>query len=635
MILDHDALVVGAGGAGLWAALELAKAGVDSAVLTKLYPTRSHTGAAQGGVCAALGNQEEDHWEWHMFDTIKGGDYLVDQDAAEVLAREAIETVIELEHMGLPFNRTPDGRIDQRRFGGHTRNYGEGPVKRACFAADRTGHMILQTLYQQCLKAGVKFYDEYHVVDLVTEGGELGDGGRAAGVVAYRIADGELVVLRSKAVLLATGGFGRMFRVTSNAWSLTGDGCALAYRHGVPLEDMEFYQFHPTGIVGIGILLSEAARGEGGILLNGKGERFMERYAPTLKDLAPRDMVSRAIYQEIRAGRGVDGKDYVFMDLRHLGRKVIDEKLPDITDFVRVYQGIEPYTDPIPIQPTAHYAMGGVPTDIVTRVIRDPANTVVPGLYAAGEAACVSVHGANRLGTNSLVDLLVFGRRAGRQMAIDVRTAGMPAVDESVTEPVRAEIEAIRDRAKGERAAVLRAELADVMMDDVGVYRDGVGLERARAKVAELRGRYASVAVHDRTTTFNTDLLEARELGYLLDCAETTVAACINRRESRGAHSREDFPERDDVNFLSHSLATRRGRRDRPGVQAGDDHEVPAQAARLLGRGSIRCRSSCASSASTPSGTARRTRRPTRSKPPRWTGCSTCSTRSRTSRTGR
>ncbi len=557
MIREHDAIVVGAGGAGLWAALELAKAGVDSAVLTKLYPTRSHTGAAQGGVCAALGNQEEDHWEWHMFDTIKGGDYLVDQDAAEVLAREAIETVIELEHMGLPFNRTPEGKIDQRRFGGHTRNYGEGPVMRACFAADRTGHMILQTLYQQCIKHGVKFYDEYHVVDLISEGGDLGAGGRASGVVAYRIADGELAVIRAKAVMLATGGFGRMFRVTSNAWSLTGDGAALAYRHGLPLEDMEFYQFHPTGIVGLGILLSEAARGEGAYLLNKDGQRFMERYAPKLMELAPRDMVSRAIYQEIRAGRGIDGKDYVYLDVRHLGRKKIDEKLPDITDFVRVYQGIEPYTDPIPIQPTAHYAMGGIPTNLNSQVTRDAANTVVPGLYAAGEAACVSVHGANRLGTNSLVDLLVFGRRAGRQMVLDVKGADMPAVTEAAAEPVRAELEAFRARPKGERKEAIRTELADVMMDDVGVYRTGEALERARAKVDELRDRYTRVSVDDKGTTFNTDLLEAREVGYLLDTAQTMVAACINRKESRGAHSREDFPERDDVNFLSHSLATK------------------------------------------------------------------------------
>jgi succinate dehydrogenase / fumarate reductase, flavoprotein subunit len=390
----------------------------------------------------------------------------------------------------------------------------------------------------------------------VTEGGELGSGGRAAGVVAYRIADGELVTLRSKAVLLATGGFGRMFRVTSNAWSLTGDGVSLAYRHGVPMQDMEFYQFHPTGIVGIGILLSEAARGEGAYLLDNDGFRFMERYAPKLMELAPRDMVSRAIHQEIRAGRGIDGKDYVYLDVRHLGRKKIDEKLPDITDFVRVYQGIEPYTDPIPIQPTAHYAMGGIPTNLHAQATRDAANTVIPGLYAAGESACVSVHGANRLGTNSLVDLLVFGRRSGRQMVRDIRGVDFAPVGEEAAEPVRAELAAFKARPKGERKEAIRTELADVMMDDAGVYRTAEGLERARVKVDELRERYTSVSVDDKGTTFNTDLLEAREVGYLLDCAQTMVAACINRKESRGAHSREDFPERDDVNFLSHSLAT-------------------------------------------------------------------------------
>ena len=459
--------------------------------------------------------------------------------------------------MGLPFNRTPDGKIDQRRFGGHTRNYGEGPVRRSCYAADRTGHMILQTLYQQCIKAGVTFYDEYHVVDLVFDGGRADNGGRCSGVVGYKISDGSLHVFRAKTVLLATGGYGRAWRVTSNAHSLTGDGMALAWRQGVPLVDMEFYQFHPTGIVGIGILLSEAARGEGGYLLNSHGARFMESYAPKLMELAPRDMVSRAIYQEVRAGRGIDGKDYVLLDVRHLGRKVIEEKLPDITDFARVYQGVEPISEPVPIQPTAHYAMGGVPTNLDTEVIAGPDGTVVPGLFAAGEVACVSVHGANRLGTNSLVDLLVFGKRAGKRMAAICKSTQLPPARPGAEAAVADELAAMASRPDGVRPAEIRRELAALMMDNVGVYRDEALLTAAVREIARLKGEYARVRVEDRGSVFNTDLLEARELGYLLDTAEATAVSALARKESRGAHSREDYPDRDDASFLAHTMVWR------------------------------------------------------------------------------
>jgi succinate dehydrogenase / fumarate reductase flavoprotein subunit len=543
-----DAVIVGAGGAGLMAAIQLAgKANI--AVVSKLYPPRSHTGAAQGGVAAALGNTEEDHWKWHMFDTVKGGDYLVDQDAAEILAREAIDAVLELEHMGLPFNRTPEGKIDQRRFGGHTRNFGEGPVRRACFAADRTGHMIIQTLYQQGIKHHVNFFDEHFLLDIL-----FSDDGTCCGCVTRDLKTGEFHTLHAKAVLIASGGFGRCFRITSNAMAGTGDGVAIAYRRGVPLMDMEFYQFHPTGLYKLGILLSEAARGEGGILRNDTGEAFAARYAPTLKDLAPRDMVSRFIYQEVKEGRGIGGKDYVHLDLSHLPPEVIDAKLPDVTDFARTYLGVEPKTEPVPIQPTAHYAMGGIPTDVNGRVIRDPEATPIPGFYSAGEAACVSVHGANRLGTNSLVDLIVFGRRAGRHMLDHVRQADLAPLPTDPEFTARAEVAAVLDRQQGERTADIRAAMQEVMMDKVSVVRDATGLAEAEATIRDLRRAYGNLAIQDRGQTFNTDLMEALELGYMLDCAETIIAGAIAREESRGAHYRSDFEKRDDQNWLAHTM---------------------------------------------------------------------------------
>ncbi|MEP6680075.1 MAG: succinate dehydrogenase flavoprotein subunit [Chloroflexota bacterium] len=554
---ELDAIVVGAGGAGLYAALELKRdlgSEAKVGVISKLYPTRSHTGAAQGGVCAALGNTEEDHWEWHWFDTVKGGDYLVDQDAAEVMCHDAVETIINLEHLGLPFNRTPEGLIDQRRFGGHTRNEGEAPVRRSCFAADRTGHAILQTLYQQCIRREVIFFDEYQVLELAMPEGPTGS---VSGVVALQLAAGELHAFRARAVLFATGGFGKIFQVTSNAHTLTGDGVAITYRRGLPIEDMEFYQFHPTGMYKLGFLLSEAMRGEGGFLVNGDGERFMERYAPTMKDLASRDVVSRSIYQEVAAGRGIDGKDYVHLDVRHLGAEVLNTKLPDMTGFIRTYFGIDPLTELVPIQPTAHYAMGGIPTDIDGRVLADETGRVVPGFYAAGECACVSVHGANRLGTNSLLDILVFGRRAGIAMAEHLRSAERPRPDRAAETSAEERVSALLARRGGERPAMIREELQEVMFAKCGVYRTGALLEECRAEVAALQERARRLRVDDKGCRYNTDLGEALELGFLLDCAEATVESAIARTESRGGHAREDYPARDDQNWLKHTFIRR------------------------------------------------------------------------------
>lgn len=553
-IHKYDTVIVGAGGAGMRAAIEATKRS-RTAVLTKLYPTRSHTGAAQGGMAAALANVEEDNWEWHTFDTVKGGDYLVDQDAAEILAKEAIDAVLDLEKMGLPFNRTPDGTIDQRRFGGHSRNHGEAPVRRSCYAADRTGHMILQTLYQNCVKEGVEFFNEFYVLDqLMTEV----DGVRkSAGVVAYELATGEIHVFQAKAVIYASGGTGKFFKVTSNAHTLTGDGQAAVYRRGLPLEDMEFFQFHPTGIWRMGILLTEGARGEGGILRNKDGERFMEKYAPVMKDLASRDVVSRSIYTEIREGRGCGPEgDHVYLDLTHLPPEQLDAKLPDITEFARTYLGIEPYTDPIPIQPTAHYAMGGIPTNVEGEVLADN-TTVVPGLYAAGEVACVSVHGANRLGTNSLLDINVFGRRAGIAAAEYSHKADFVELPENPESFVVEQIERLRTSTGNERVATLRRELQETMDANVMVFRTEQTIKTAVEKIAELRERYKNVAIQDKGKRFNTDLLEAIELGNLLDLAEVMAVSALARKESRGGHYREDYPNRDDVNFMRHTMAYR------------------------------------------------------------------------------
>ncbi|MCG6980042.1 MAG: succinate dehydrogenase flavoprotein subunit [Deltaproteobacteria bacterium] len=544
---QFDVVIVGSGLAGLRAAIELEE-DASVAVLSKVFATRSHSGAAQGGIGAALGNEEEDNWEWHMFDTVKGSDYLGDQDAIEILAQDAPRTIYELEHIGVPFNRTPEGKIAQRAFGGHTRNFGEAPVKRACYAADRTGRVILDTLWEKSLQRGIQFFDEFQLMSLIIHEGQC------CGLIAYEIATGKLHTFQSKAVLLATGGYGKVYKTTSNAFASTGDGLAIAFRAGAPLEDMEFVQFHPTGIYKLGILISEAARGEGGILRNNEGERFMERYAPVIKDLAPRDMVSRCILEEIRAGKGIDGKDYVHLDLTHLGKELLDTKLAEITGFARTYAGVEPVNEPIPVQPTCHYMMGGIAADVDGRVITDSEGTAFPGLYAAGECACVSVHGANRLGCNSLLDILVFGRRAGKEMhrfISTVETVELPPDPEKV---VAQQIIALMQSEGKESIGEIRAEMQKVMMDDVSVFRHKEGLEEAVEKIRELKQRYRNIRLQDKGNCFNRDLLDAIELGHMLDLAEVITLGALSREESRGAHSREDFPKRDDEKWLVHTM---------------------------------------------------------------------------------
>ncbi|GAB4457184.1 MAG: succinate dehydrogenase flavoprotein subunit [Anaerolineales bacterium] len=566
---QFDVVVVGAGGAGLMAGLYASRT-AKTAVISKLYPTRSHTGAAQGGIGAALGNLEEDRPEWHTYDTVKGSDYLGDQDAIEFMCNEAPQIVYELEHMGLPFDRTPDGRIAQRPFGGHTNNVTGKPVRRACHAADRTGHMILQTLYQQCLKNKVNFFDEFQVVDVLIENG------KAAGVVALELATGELHTFHAKAVIFATGGHGRIWEITSNAYALTGDGIAVALRRGIPAEDMEFFQFHPTGIYKLGILITEGVRGEGGVLINGKGERFMPKYAPTVKDLASRDVVSRSIYLEIREGRGINGSNYVYLDVRPetvnkyaaldgrtnpdgspytvTGEQIL-KKLPDIIDFCRTYLGVDPVTQPMPIQPTAHYAMGGIPTNMYGEVVIDDKNTVLPGLYAAGECACVSVHGANRLGTNSLLDIVVFGKHAGLRAAEYAKGADFTPLPADPEGFARQQLEGFRKAQGAENVFQISQEMKKEMFDNMGVFRTADTMTHALNKIRELQERVKHVKLSDTGKIFNTELLNAWELSNLLDLAEVTTVSALARQESRGGHAREDFPKRDDANWLKHTLA--------------------------------------------------------------------------------
>ena len=547
MIHEYDVVVVGGGIAGLYTALTAAKQ-CRVAVVSKVHVTRSHSVAAQGGIAASLGNEEEDHWEWHMYDTVKGSDYLADQDATEILSKEAPNAIITLEHMGVPFTRNAQGRIEQRRFGGHTRNCGEAPVKRACYVSDRTGRAIMDTLYDQCLTKGIDIYNEVFIVHLLFESN------RCCGVAGYDIADCSPQVFHAKTVVLATGGCGKIYETTSNGFASTGDGFALALDSLLPLEDMEFVQFHPTGIYGLGILVSEAARAEGGILRNGRGERFMEHYAPVLKDLAPRDIISRAILTEIKEGRGVEGKEYVHLDLTNVGIEKLAEKLPEISSFVKTYLGIDPSEAPIPVAPTCHYIMGGIPTDIEGHVLSDEKGTVLPGLFAVGECACVSVHGANRLGCNSLIDLVVFGQRTGTTIAENCKGKNLTPLPQQAESIVIDKINGLLDSPGNERVPVLRGAMQRLMTEKCSVFRNGEDLQLALAGIQQLEKCCVNIGICNKSKIFNYELQEAMEFANMLKTAKAIVFSALQRNESRGAHYRKDYPERNDEEWLRHSL---------------------------------------------------------------------------------